>query len=249
MKKISFVFIILLLATCSFSSPIDEHIVILKYNALINGLTIEVLWKPRVLMNGYATGPAIIQLTNEEYGISSTVVSNNFTISGDRANEFIEWRKSENEDTKVQRILSKIVSLQYINPKIPEDGYTFGTTEEPFFFYDLNFDGKKEFLVFEGFTGQRGGSAFKTYELDGSEYFVLKNEYQQITYDEPYILLDGGSTIDKEKKVIKIYYSGGVGESETHIYELKPSHKGSEVNKFILKSIINHKADIVVDTY
>ena len=158
-------------------------------------------------------------------------------MTEEKAAKFIEWKKEENEDAEVKMILNKIVNLDYTNPEIPEKGYRFGTLEEPFFFYDLNFDGKKEFLVGEVEAGQRWEPTFKAYELDDSDYFVLvEPALQQITYEEPYVLLDGLSTVDAESKIINIHYSAGAEFSEDHVYELQYDESQMK-NVFVLKEI------------
>ena len=241
MKKVyCIVLFIFILARTALAKPIDENIVILKYNKAINGLKVEALWIPKVLRNGYARGPAIIKLTDEDHGVSSTVVSNNFTMTEDSVEKFIEWKRIHNEDTTVQRILIEVVNLDYKNPKIPEGECRLGVTDVPFFFYDLNFDEKKELLVGEVETGQRWRTTFKAYELDDSEHFVLKDPYFQITYEEPYISLDELSTVNKENRTIKIHYSAGAADSFSEVYKLQYSLESGR-KKFVSEEIVGSK--------
>ena len=175
MKKVAMFSVFLLLISGLAFANINKQTITLNYNNSINGLKIEVLWKPRVLMNGFVIGPAIIELTDEEHGGSSTVVSNSFSMEKNQVSEFIEWK----EDGKVLEILRMNVELDYTYPEISTGQHEFGTTSEPFFFYDLNFDGKKELLISEMFTGQRWRTSFKAYELNGVEgHSVLENNFQ-----------------------------------------------------------------------
>jgi len=240
MRKIYFILLLIFTVNIALAGPIDENVVTLRYNNVINGLKVEVLWKPKTVRNGYARGPAIIQLTDEEHEVISTVVANYFTVTEERAAKFIEWKKEENEDAQVKKILSKTVNLDYINPKIPEGECRLGVTDVPFFFYDLNFDGKKELLVGEVETGQRWRTTFKAYELADSKYSVLKNPYLQITYNEPYIFLDEASMVNRPNKTITIFNSAGVGSSSSEIYKAQPAYEDAKTNKFVLKEIIEY---------
>lgn len=203
------------------SDQINEGIVILKYNNTVNDLRVEVIWKPEILQNNYIIGSAIIKLTNVKYGGNSTLVSNNFGVLENRLSKFIQWQRKDG-GKKIAKILNKTIYLDYKNPKIEEKQYKFGTTEEPFFFYDIDFDGKKELIVSEMFAGQRHRSIFRVYKLEeDSETSVLEYDYSQITYKEPYLFLDEASTVDRANKTIKINLSSGAALSETKSYKLR----------------------------
>jgi hypothetical protein len=104
--------------------------------------------------------------------------------------------------------------------------------DEPFFFYDLDFDGSKELLVAEIFQGQRWYNKLKAYKLDeDQDYFVLEDDFLQITYDEPYIYLDETSIIDPLEKTLTIYVSGGAADSEWKVYKYN-------ANEYILETVI-----------
>jgi len=245
MRKIYLVLILILITSGAFAQEglISDNLVILKYNE-INGLNVDVIWRPNELRNGYAIGAAIIRLTNTKYGTSSTVVSNNFGILQNRLDRFIKWKENENGENKIQSITSKDISLHYKNPKIPEEGFNFGTEEEPFFFYDIDFDGKDDLLVSEMYAGQRFYPTFKAYKLcDSQNICVIEDQYNQITYKEPYILLDGLSAVSRKNKTIEINYSSGAADSTSEVYEAKPSYEGSKTNEFVLKKIVSPNAE------
>lgn len=205
----------------------DNNVIHLKYNNPINSMKVQVIWKPNELRNGYVIGPAIIEFTNIEYGTSSTVVNNLFGIKKERMDGFLRIEKEKNVHGDfvgnyiIQSIANKTINLNYKNPKLREDRYTFrGATNEPFFFYDLDFDGKEELIVSEMFNGQRHNSTFKAYKLDeGQNINVLKDSFLQLTYEKPYIDLDELSTVNKSDKTIEILFSAGAMDSESEIYK------------------------------
>lgn len=202
-------------------SQIGDGIVTVKFKDVVNDLKIEVIWKPDRLINGYVIGPAIIELANVKQGGSSTVVNNHFGIQEYRLSEFISWR-SEEGGNKIENISGKVIHLEYKRPVIAEEDYSFGTTEEPFFFYDINFDGREELLLCEMFTGQRFVSIFRPYKMEETQdWDVLESDFTQITYQEPYLSLDEMTTVDKENKTITINLSGGASFSKSKVYKLQ----------------------------
>lgn len=225
MKNMGVIFIALLWTHSAFAQPgaIDDNVVTVAYKGMVNGLKIEAIWKPNEARNEHVLGPAIIELTNVEHGTSSTVVTNHFSIKLERLEGFIAKVPTEDGNGHALKILDKKISLEYTNPKIAEEEHDFGTDEEPFFFYDINFDGRDDFIVVEMYNAQRHRHAYKAYELDDNQkIWVLENDYLQITNKEPYRFLDSLTTVDKEKKTITIHFSGGALYSYQDIYTITP---------------------------
>lgn len=199
----------------------EQDVVELKYNKPVQGFSVRVLWMPKEFRNEHVLGPAIIELTNLEHGTSSTVVNNHFGIKADRLEGFIEKVQDVAEGGHILNILKKNIGLQYTNPKIAEEEYKFGTDEEPFFFYDINFDGRDDFILVEKYNAQRGGPSYKAYNLaDSQDIWVLEDDYLQITNKEPYRFLDYSTTVDRQKKTIAILTSAGAIDSYQDIYAI-----------------------------
>ncbi|MFH1152114.1 MAG: hypothetical protein V1788_03260 [Nanoarchaeota archaeon] len=243
MKGFFLLIILLIFSSCGTYSQdnlsnTDNSIVNLEYNDTINNLKVEVIWKPHKLQNDYIIGPAIIQFTNVKYGRSSTVVNNNFGILKKRLSGLlnIENRKEDSYKYIIQSIENKTIKLNYDKAALKDGRFTFmGATDEPFFFYDVDFDNKKELIVSEMFIGQRFYSTFKAYKLDKSQdIFVLEDDFLQITYKEPYISLDELSTVNPSDKTIELFLSSGAALSESKIYKLQPT-ENEYGDKFILK--------------
>lgn len=202
-------------------TDVEQEVVELKYNKPVHGLSVRVLWMPKEFRNQHVLGPAIIELTNLEHGTSSTVVNNHFGIKADRLEGSIDKVQAEEEGGHVVNILKKDIGLQYADPKIAEEEYNFGTDEEPFFFYDINFDGRDDFILVEMYNAQRGGHSYKAYDLaDSQDIWVLEDDYLQITNKEPYRLLDYSTTVDRQKKTIAIHVSAGAVYSYQDIYAI-----------------------------
>lgn len=222
----------------------DNNIVNLKYNNIINNMRVEVIWKPNNLWHDYVIGPAIIQFTNTKYGTSSTVVNNNLGILEKRLTGLLNIKKIDDiGNYNIQSIANKSINLEYKKSELKDGRFTFqGATDEPFFFYDIDFDNKKELIVSEMFNGQRFCSTFKAYKFSEDQAIkVIKEDLYQITYDEPYISLDELSTVNTSNKTIEIFLSAGAVGSESKIYKLDSVKDDYGNNKYILDKIIEHK--------
>jgi hypothetical protein len=220
----------------------DTDMITLKYKDTINGLEVKVFWKPNKIQNSYVIGPAIIEFRNVHNETSSTVVNNNFGISRDKLADLIKTKPIQggSERYNIRSADAKPIFLEYekFKPKSTQISFH-DAPDEPFFFYDLDFDGSKELLVAEIFQGQRWCNKLKAYKLDeDQDYFVLEDDFLQITYDEPYIDLDENSIICPLSKTLIIYKSGGVGNSEWRIYKYKPNNQ-FEDPKYTLERIDN----------
>ena len=118
--------------------------------------------------------------------------------------------------------------------------YSFGTTNQPFFFQDLDFDTIEELVFLEIDNGQRGIASFKAYKFENSE---LQPDRYGITSIEPFRSLDEMSTVDYLTKRITIYKSGGNCANIHEIYKLQPAKNDYEANSFVLETIIEEQRD------
>ena len=100
---------------------------------------------------------------------------------------------------------------------VPEFAENFEVIDVPFFFYDVNFDGKKELMLTEFGNGQRFVSSFKVFLLDNGE---LIDDYFQITNIEPFRSFDAFTKINNHTKEFILYLSSGARSSGFHTYEL-----------------------------
>ena len=202
-----------------FISP-SLNAVHIRYSNKVNGYKVEALWSPTEIEFVteddfyFAKGPAIIKLIHEDGGII-TVVNNYFTLRGER----IAGLSIEYKDGTPVSISKKELTLHYSDPQTPEEELCLSSHFEPFFFYDVTFDGKKELILVEDKEGQRHRDAYKAYEISSYDEELSPSLYQ-ITHQEPFIDLDRGSTIDRKNKTITHNISGGAWDSYQVIYTL-----------------------------
>lgn len=120
---------------------------------------------------------------------------------------------------------SQILRLTYKTPKYDiNKPISFDTFRDvPFFFLDVNFDGKKDFVIKDYSQGQRWTDAFHAYDvtddIDGSySYDYLYDDLRGVA---PYQDLDELSEIDYTHKEISTYIYGGYSDSKKTIYKPK----------------------------
>lgn len=118
---------------------------------------------------------------------------------------------------------SQILRLTYKTPKYDiNKPISFDTFRDvPFFFLDVNFDGKKDFVIKNFQLGQRWYDAYQAYDvtndIDGSYgYDYLYDDLRGVA---PYQDLDDLSEIDYTKKEISTYMYGGYSDSRKTIYK------------------------------
>jgi len=205
MKKLLLILMItpMLFISCNKNDyTISENALTIKYNGLINGFKIKIIWTPRSEYEGYI-GSATILLTNTITNRTSYIINNYCSI--------------ENEIIKKIKVINKGKYLGL------EKDYNFKIDYDPnyssFHFLDINFDNKKELLVYRSGLGQRGGSTIKLYEYSLGMYSDYPDFWTEINYD-PFNSLDDMSYIDLENKKIEIYGSNGVcaGTYDEYIY-------------------------------
>lgn len=231
MKRLLNLFLALTLisfcASCQTKNT-ETKVVTIEYSNEINGYAVNVVWKPKAVSYSHTKGPAIIEFYNKKDSTSFTLTNNNFSI----LNSKLPFSYSADS--------TEIISLNQNNFKLVYDEnnlkseYSFGTTNEPFFFRDIDFDNIKELIIVEIDNGQRGFATFKAYNFD--EYGEIQSE-DGFTNIEPFKSLDELSKIDYVNKRIIIYGSGGICAGSFEIYKLQPS------KNIILETVIEQHRD------
>ncbi len=206
----------------------------ISYSSVINGYSVYVLWKPMVVSNNRTIGPAILEFYKVDEPYSFFLTNNHFGIENGK----LPFTYSE-DGLGIISINEYEIYLEYDNDDL-ESGYSFGTTNQPFFFQDLDFDKIEELVFVESENGQRGVASFKAYKFENSE---LQPDRYGITSIEPFRSLDEMSKVDYLTKCITIYNSGGNCANSYEIYKLQPAKNEYEGNSFTLETSIEEQRD------
>jgi hypothetical protein len=206
----------------------------ISYSNVINGYSVYVLWKPMVVSNNQTIGPAILEFYKVDEPYSFFLTNNHFGIE----NSKLPFTYSE-DGLGIISINEYEIYLGYDKDDL-ESAYSFGTTNQPFFFQDLDFDKIEELVLVESENGQRGVASFKAYKFENSE---LQPDRYGITSIEPFRSLDEMSKIDYLTERITIYKSGGNCANSYEIYKLQLAKNEYEANSFTLETSIEEQID------
>lgn len=216
------------------TSYFEPNGVSISYSSVINGYSVYVLWKPMVVSNNRTIGPAILEFYKVDEPYSFFLTNNHFGIE----NSKLPFTYSE-DGLGIISINEYEINFGYDNDDL-ESAYSFGTTNQPFFFQDLDFDKIEELVFVESENGQRGVASFKAYKFENSE---LQPDRYGITSIEPFKSLDEMSKIDYLTKRITIYNSGGNCANSYEIYKLQLAKNEYEENSFTLETRIEEQRD------
>jgi hypothetical protein len=208
--------------------------VTIAYTNEINGYSVSVLWKPLVVRNNRTIGPAILEFYKIDEPYSFYLTNNHFGLE----NSMLPFSYSE-DNLNITSLNEYEINLEYNEDDLGTD-YSFGTTNQPFFFQDLDFDKIEELVLVESENGQRGIASFKAYKFENSE---LQPDRYGITSIEPFRSLDEMSKIDYLTKRITIYKSGGNCANSYEIYKLQLAKNEYEGNSFTLETSIEEQRD------
>ncbi|MEL4456709.1 hypothetical protein [Lutimonas vermicola] len=185
----------------------QKKFVTITYKGLIDNFSIRILWIPREEAPlGHISGPGIMEFTDLARSTRFTIKSMDLAISMDRIGIDSEEQR--------QSPLDKSFELQF-DWTSNKDGLN-GNITEPFFFYDVDFDGKVELVVTQYSYGVQNSNTYKAYKLNES---TLENDSKQITNEEPFSLLNDFTEFNKVNKSISIGSFFGGGNTQTSIYK------------------------------
>ncbi len=166
----------------------------IKYKQPVNGYTVKVLWMPFTDENGYTyeTGNAILYFESK---------CDNFYIQTNAYRDTAIYSHTHLKD-------GDVLLWDYTRKKDDE----ILSKYSPFFFSDVNFDGKEELLINDYNGGSRGSNAYEVYEVSPYHAEILK--------DSPFNVLEDGITeFDPKNKTITKRHSLSAFEMVTHIYK------------------------------
>ena len=183
----------------------DVHI---KYNQPVNGYNAEVFFMPEEMRYDKITGPASLRFTHQKTGKKRQVHSLYFAVPAKMLPEF------EDKGYLTQK---QTFSLDYGlsgNADETTAAHPLYDGELPFFFADVNFDGKQELLLTQFGQGQRGCSSYIVFSITPDGAFD-----DHLASQTPFDQLDDFSTIDSENKQITIPHHNGADNSFEEVYK------------------------------
>lgn len=231
-------FILCLLFIYSFSSPKKIGSVFITYDNLVDGYRVTVNFTPKVVnYEDHIIGRGTIYF----YHIKSNQKFKIYNPMMGFPTRVLPIKLSKNKRT-ITRLIKRNKSLHYIfkDRTLSNTAFeNFGTTEVPFFFYDLNLDGVKELLIPQLNSGQRGVAIFKPYEIKDGKLFFPKNSFIK---KKPFTELDEMSKINSNKRTLIIHGSNGACKGTDKIYTFDVMNKSNPfVYSYLTKEVaINH---------
>jgi len=193
----------------------------LKFTDVIdNKYTVDVLWTPDDGLAPQLVGPATINFVKNR-GHSFSVSAEAFHIPSDILNQLGLLRHDDGSDYHTLPVyLDKVYPIEYSSEELSlfdnlyqHDKLRAGSA--PFFFEDIDFDGKDELILINTRAGQRRVDSYTIYQAA----YKGGNIYNLAT-DEPFNMLDQKTTFDKENRTISVFSSGGACGSTNEKFKL-----------------------------
>ncbi len=227
---LSYIFVFIVLS--SFSYHNKNEILVIQYDKPINGYKVIIKFLPKVVHFGKnIIGRGTIYFhhlkTNQKFELYNPMMGFPTEVLPITLSKNKRYILGLNKISKELHYIFKDRTLT--NNKFGN----FGTTEVPFFFYDLNLDGSKELLLPQMNSGQRGIAIFKPFEYSFTKYYRSNNSFLR---KKPFSVLDEMTSIDRKNKIIIQHCSGGSKDSYDVIYDIK----GTLLNKVFSEEKINH---------
>jgi hypothetical protein len=191
-----------------FTDVIDD-----KYN-------VNVLWMPDDGLAPKLVGPAVIHFVKNR-GYSFSVSAEAFHVPSDILNQLGLLKFDYSGDYHTLPVdLNKVYPIEYDSEELSlfDNLYHHGKPRvgsAPFFFEDIDFNGKDELILINTRAGQRWVDSYTIYQST----YKGGNIYNLAT-DEPFNILDEKSIFDKENRTIDVFSSGGACANSNEKFKL-----------------------------
>jgi hypothetical protein len=200
----------------------------LKFTDVIDDkYTVNVLWTPD---DGYVprlVGPATIRFVKDS-GLAFSVSADAFHLPFDVLNKLGLLKFDDSGDYHTLAVdLTKVYPVEYNTTGKDSLFDSFHGNNVPFFFEDIDFDGKDELIIVDFGTGQRRVDEYTVYK--SGEIPNRKITYRPVYQDssiynlattEPFNMLDQKTTFDKKNRTIDVFLSGGACGSASEKFKL-----------------------------
>lgn len=193
----------------SFVKNKKVEIIKIHYSQPVNGYTISIDFTPKVVYyenNIIGRGKIYFRhlKTKQQFEIKNGMMGFPTGVLPIQLSKNKKW---------IVKLKNQSVKLKYNKNYKTKEKYkygNFGTTEVPFFFQDINFDGVKELIIPKLNTGQRGVTSFIPYELQNE---IIKKTKKSFTNNKPFTELDEMTIFNTSKKEIILHNSTGAFSS------------------------------------
>jgi len=195
----------------------------LKFTDIINDkYNVNIVWMPRDGEGPRLVGPAIITFSKDS-GYVFSVTADNFHLPFDELEKSGILKTDDNEQA-VKVDLSQVYSFEYSSDSFNKVSLinnthkyeASGSREQvPFFFEDVDFDGKDELVIVDFNAGQRGYNEYTVYKSN----YKYGNMYNLVN-TEPFSIIDQLSTFNKQNRTIDVFSSGGACGSTNEKFKL-----------------------------
>jgi hypothetical protein len=188
----------------------------LKFTDVIDDkYTVNVLWNPNDGNVPRLVGPATIRFVKDS-GSTFSVSVDAFHLPLDVLNKLGLLKFDDSGDYHTLPVdLTKVYPVEYNT--IGKDSLfdSFHGNNVPFFFEDIDFDGKDELIVVDFGNGQRRVDDYKVYKPT----YKNGNMYN-LAIDKPFDMLDQKTAFNKENRTIDVFLSGGACGSTNEKFKL-----------------------------
>ena len=195
----------------------------LKFTNIIDGqYAVDVLWMPDDGLAPQLVGPATINFVKDK-GHSFSVSAEAFHLPINVLNKFGLLRYDDSGDYHTLPVdLSQVHPIEYGSGEVSIFNNPYHLHYDkpivgivPFFFEDIDFDGKDELIIINTRAGQRWVDSYTIYKATykGGNIYNLAN-------DEPLNMLDQKTTFDKENRTIDVFSSGGACTNSNEKFKL-----------------------------
>ena len=257
MKQILVILTAVFLCSCASSSKkevakglnlndTNSYIVYLKYQSKVEGYQVSVDFSPRTsIMHGQCCtelymGKAILHFAKE--GSSFSVECEEFSDSSliCYTNTDTEYAPKNEKSVDLAEIESgDTIVLDYLPPKSQE----YFSWNSPFYFLDMDFDGRKDLVVNNMGCGYYGGNTYDVFSLTGN----VSQKMTGYPFEQEGVKLNSDCVYNPQKKAISLRVKDGmeiVPIGPDSLFEGDSKISGSTMHiEAIMKSIANGDAE------
>lgn len=209
-----------------------SKMITVAYSNDINGYRVKAYWIPKQVRYSQIIGPATLEFESIKDSTIFFLANNSFGLERQRLNVTYTTPDS----TEIKDIKSDSLKIKYLDNDLHNNKYLGGSTKEPFFFADVDFDDEKEIVLAQSNRAQRGRDKFEAYSLEDIEQPTLLTG---VPFDD----LDSGTKFDYLNKKIIVDNSNGACSSSEDIYKLQPKNDTYSTPKLALVRVIDHEYD------